>query len=384
MQLIYHKKDTEDSIFEEKILDVVKNDEIKIACPYISLNILKKWVMAKNWKFLTDINELLRSFQNKDERNEFLIFYTQNQSKIRHISSLHAKMIISNKNMFFGSANFTHSGLAKRTELSYYSEDLVLVEEVNSWFNTLWIQGEIKQSINEIKLLVTELNQKEHIKTEPIVNKIYSDFKQSKKTLRLSYNKTRLSEKNMDDETKLIETFKKFDKQWLVKFLDKANELIEFLELKPDDQTFTLNIPKNLNSLCFVIENNRYALFGKYYGSEHKSRAALMMPLDCENLIDEADKLKYSPEVGTPNIRHFKQKGRTPIKFKAEGNPKEKDWILFSDLNLSSQVFNLWKEACAKEFKHFKPVKNRNTQHNKYFYETVVNKDYREKILNRL
>ena len=158
MPLIYHTKES-NSVFEENIFKVLKNDNIKITCPYVNLDIFKSWVGSKNnWKFITDLDELLSGLGNNMARIKFLDFYKNNIANIRHIPNLHAKCVISSKNILFGSANFTETGLTKRTEISYYAENKDEVEELNNWFDDNWNQAGSGSYIDEVEVKINKLN----------------------------------------------------------------------------------------------------------------------------------------------------------------------------------------------------------------------------------
>lgn len=366
MPFIYHSEDKY-SIFEESILNVLKYDNIKIACPYVSLDLIKTWIEGKkDWKFLTDFHELVGNIKNNSQRIEFLEFFKNNQNNFRHIEMLHAKVIMSSKSVLFGSANFTDTGLTKRTELSYFTDNLEMLNEINSWFDDLWQQANICPKVDEISALVSIRNQKDETKIKPIEYvKISSQFKPP---LKLLY-----SGKNIHDdiqtlpqnsELKLKLTLQKFDSTFINKFLDRSKELFEYLGINPDDQRFRTSTPKNIRSLLTItIGKNRYALVAR-----HNSTVSLMMPLDFRNKISNNDNKKILFDEETFNSNK-------------KGNPAEAKLVVFKDLDLSDEVFRLWKITCKEEIERNYKVTGRENDHNLYFYKSIIDTLYRQDIL---
>ena len=147
-KLIYHDEHEieYESPFERAINSVVEEQEVQIICPYIGLKIFKRIVEKTNyWQLITDIEEWMLSYPSK-ERENILLFIESNREKIRHCNSIHAKTIISSGKALLGSANFTESGLFKRRELSILIEDVLAVEELKNWFQSIWHQSELPSS----------------------------------------------------------------------------------------------------------------------------------------------------------------------------------------------------------------------------------------------
>ncbi len=139
-KLLYHRFDSSASVspFDEAIVSAVRDDDICIACPYIGLSYLRRIArLSRRWRLVTDIAEWLAS-QNLAQRAEIASFVTSHQQSIRHITMLHAKVIIGSRSAVFGSANFTDTGITRRIELGVQLDSQETVNELQKWFDDLW------------------------------------------------------------------------------------------------------------------------------------------------------------------------------------------------------------------------------------------------------
>jgi phosphatidylserine/phosphatidylglycerophosphate/cardiolipin synthase-like enzyme len=141
-QLIYHDPSIAPgsaSAFDRAIMEVVAGQSVLIACPYLNQTILQRILerSGKEWRLLTDIEELFRSL-TVSSRNQFEAFISENRKNVRHVSRLHAKVIIAGGSAVVGSANFTLSGITQQTEMAVVLTSGETVEELRKWFNVLW------------------------------------------------------------------------------------------------------------------------------------------------------------------------------------------------------------------------------------------------------
>ncbi len=149
IKLIYHdlNNQVEISQFDNEIVNLVKDKDIKVACPYINLEYFKRILnICKDWKLITDLSELFSSLKNSESKNEMSDFILNNIKKIHNCPSLHAKVIITDEKIFTGSSNLTIQGITKNIELSILIDDCENNKELNSWFNNLWDKTELKES----------------------------------------------------------------------------------------------------------------------------------------------------------------------------------------------------------------------------------------------
>ncbi len=140
-RLIYHPFGTTTqnvSPLDEAIMGVVDSSSIKIACPYLGRIPIQRIINhSYEWQLITDVEELLRS-QVGSDRDWFVGFLVSNITYIRHCPRLHAKTILTNQHALVGSANFTISGLTRRTEMMVSLSDPNVVEELRAWYYDLW------------------------------------------------------------------------------------------------------------------------------------------------------------------------------------------------------------------------------------------------------
>jgi len=139
LEFIYHNDNKEPSIFKDKILNLVRDNEIKVVCPYIDLEILEDIIKTskKSWKLITDIKKWFFS-RKKQEHQKILNFIKSNIKNIKDIKGVHAKAIILENKVFLGSSNLTNSGLNRNIELSIIIENNEKIRELDEWFNNLW------------------------------------------------------------------------------------------------------------------------------------------------------------------------------------------------------------------------------------------------------
>lgn len=165
--LIYHHLDSKatDNIspFDKAIVSMVSGQDIKIACPYLSVDYLQRlFSLCKTWQILADVEAWIASHRHKRKRDELIAFISENSSQIRHLKKLHAKVISAGECTLVGSANFTVAGIQKRTEMSVLFENEPQVSEINSWYDFLWNQAtplkieEIYEYARSIKNLETD------------------------------------------------------------------------------------------------------------------------------------------------------------------------------------------------------------------------------------
>jgi len=137
-ELIYHPPSSapgDVSPFDEAVISVVKDNNVKIACPYLNLTYVQRIIrLSQSWQILTDAEEWLAS-HNKNAREQIQKFIKDNSERIHHCRDLHAKVIVAGEKALVGSANFTHKGITQRTEMSVLFEDEPQVEELDLWFN---------------------------------------------------------------------------------------------------------------------------------------------------------------------------------------------------------------------------------------------------------
>lgn len=158
-RLLYHAPDTPDqeSPFDRAIVQVIRDQDVKIVSPYISLEYLQRLIhMSRSWRLVSDVLEWL-SATPKRERNLVYDFLAQHDGLIHHYPAIHAKTVLSGSGAYTGSANLTHSGVLRRTEFGVLLTDQVQVQEIHDWFDAIWLQTS-PPSLDSVLELIAELN----------------------------------------------------------------------------------------------------------------------------------------------------------------------------------------------------------------------------------
>lgn len=165
-KLIYHTGNEckgDISPFDTAIIELVENQKIKIACPYISIMYLEKMIgLASDWLLISDIDEWLNS-NNNTNREKIKDLIIDNKTKIHHCPNLHAKTIITSNSVLLGSANFTENGLTKKNEVSVILSESSEINEMTNWFNTWWNETD-EADLEELKTIINELSSQEQVK----------------------------------------------------------------------------------------------------------------------------------------------------------------------------------------------------------------------------
>ena len=172
MKIIYHSPNQKGrSLFDINISDLIKKEKIKIACPYISINYFEDVIirLSSDFKLLTDINALIKSKNTKKEIEDSCKLLMKYKEKIKHCDSIHAKCIISSKNVFLGSANFTDSAINKKNELSIIIDTLSEIKQINNWFDLWWHESKTLTDLDYENILSYSKNKIEPPKTSNII-----------------------------------------------------------------------------------------------------------------------------------------------------------------------------------------------------------------------
>lgn len=137
--LLYHSGDAgEVSPFDKAIVRIARGASLRIAAPFIGLRYLERVIgMATDWRLLSDVEAWLRSTPGR-LRWESWQFIRENLDRIHHVRALHAKVVVSAKGGYVGSANLTPAGILGKTELGVFIESEGHCRELEEWFDQLW------------------------------------------------------------------------------------------------------------------------------------------------------------------------------------------------------------------------------------------------------
>lgn len=141
-KLIYHRPGStaNTSPFDDAILRVAEQGDVKIVSPYIGISYLQRIIdISGDWMLISDIEAWLSSLSFR-ARPRAWGFIRENLDRIHHCPAIHAKTVIGQSLAMLGSANLTNTGILGRTEMGVLLEDPIQVDELHEWFDSLWDQ----------------------------------------------------------------------------------------------------------------------------------------------------------------------------------------------------------------------------------------------------
>lgn len=142
-KILYHsleRSSADVSPFDEAILLVAAQANLRIVSPYIGISYLERIIeRAETWLLVSDIEAWLSSLSVR-ARPRAWSFIRTNLDRIHHCQGIHAKAVIGVASAMLGSANLTDAGILSRTELGIFLDDSEQVSELQRWFDGLWLQ----------------------------------------------------------------------------------------------------------------------------------------------------------------------------------------------------------------------------------------------------
>jgi hypothetical protein len=367
IKLIYHDEGSSmggESPFDKAIVDIVKNKNVCIVCPYIGIDYFDRIIqLATTWHLVTDVEAWMLS-NNSKARQGIKNFIMNKFSNIHHYKDIHAKVIVADNMAFIGSSNFTVKGITGRVEMSVLIEEKEQIDELQKWFWDLWDKSapvypqELERYVSSIQSLPsTDLNKSEKSLTSkaPVINanlvNLGSTDIQIAKILR----------NNQESHKRLMECIKlTLDRNWINNYFDLAKELIEFAGLTSDDPRLVMSITKS-GKIPITI-NQRYVLMPYYNGN-----VGLIMPLEYDSQNYDIDGVVFEDEdyFFTNKIR-------------------EARWLEFERKNkieFSERIRNYWKQAVLAELERGKKSGFKKF-HESVVYGAVMNLSYRNKLFD--
>jgi hypothetical protein len=370
IKLIYHNLESASggvSPFDEVISRITKGEDVRLACPYLSVSYIRHLVSrCESWRIVTDVEEWIAS-RSKDSRQEIQKFIIENRESIHHYKDLHAKVIVAGKSVLVGSANFTEKGITGRVEMSVlFEEEENQSEELRQWFDNLWSQT-ASVDITEMVAFADSL---------PDVRVERSRFTITSKAPRVKSKmvaeaKGRVIRGNENGHRRLVERIRLApNREWINEYFDLVKELLSFTGLAADDPKLVLSIP-SYNKLPVTI-NNRYVLSAAFYRQKPATTG----------FIFGAQSVKI-PELQSKTVsggRFDPLPGEefddTPYFFRFIGSPNS----IFADA-ATNELKDEWIEAVLSEMGRCKSSSYRKF-HESVLYESAVNLDYRKAVLD--
>lgn len=142
IRLVYHDPNAGTgavSPFDTSLVSVLSGGIADIACPYLGLSFLTARLReVHRWRLLTDVEAWMGIIPARHAREALVRWCRDHAGRVRHLSGLHAKVVIGRDLALIGSANLTDSGICRRTEMGALLEDAEQLSELRLWFETCW------------------------------------------------------------------------------------------------------------------------------------------------------------------------------------------------------------------------------------------------------
>jgi hypothetical protein len=367
IKLIFHDKESlmrGTSPFDEAIIELVKNKNICIICPYIGIDYFNRIIkLAKSWHLVTDVEAWMRS-QNLNARQDIKNFIKEHLANIHHYKYIHAKVIVTDNIAFIGSANLTEKGITGRVEMSVLIEEKEQIDEVQKWFWDLWNEtksvnsSDLEKYVSSIMSLPSpDLYKPEYSlpSNTPAINARLADIGSA------NIQVEKIIKNNQESHNRLIKGIKlKFNRNWINDYFDLVKESIEFTRIASDDPRLVMSITKSEE--IPIILNQRYVLRPYKNGN-----VGLIMPLEYDSQNYDTDRVIFEDKI------HFKRK-----------KILEARWLVFERKNkieFSEKIRTYWKKAVLVELERSKNSGFKRF-HEPVVYEAVMNLAYRNNLLD--
>ncbi len=368
-RLVYHTPISANgglSPFDEAIRSIVLNGDVGIVCPYLGLNYLKRiCLLSRSWRILTDVEEWLASF-SYESRQQIYSFISQHSESIRHCKDLHAKVILAGDKALLGSANFTEKGITGRTEVSVIFEAEPQVEELQKWFESLWLQSSAMQ-LSEIATYIDSLPSQGNAEGSSALIGLSSNAPKVRSRLTAAKEPRKAVNTQQYDSShgRLVQIIRQApNREWIDEYFDLLSELISFTGLEDGDPRFVSSLPQG--GVLPVTINRRYVLAAFRRG---KPLTGFIFGVNYEQLPEMISSTVHSWRFKPFSGEVFEQ---TPYFLRLEGSPKDV---------LTSEQKAAWRKAVLFEVDHGQ-VSPYQKYHASVVYQAAVDLEYRALVLD--
>ena len=366
MKLIYHhpKEKYSRSPFDIAIADIVKGQFIRIACPYIGLDYFKNSIVTQCSDFilLTDVNELISSCRNYSSIDELMTFIKKYQNRIKHLSGLHSKVIISATCAFFGSANFTKSGITERNELSAVIDNVNDIALLNNWFDLWW---EIA-SFLDIDNIQRNVENYKNDSTITKQKKVF--FIESKHLIKTTYEipkEENYQIENNQNEEFLINFLRHWgNREWLISYFDLARYIIRKYNIDSNDERLCISFRKEKYRIPITI-GQRYILAPHY---RRENSIGLIMPMDYDK-------------------GNAQREGSFLTTYFTKNKIDDAAWVHYDNgtdnFSFNKKTLKEWEYAIEQELNRSK-ISSFRKYNQSILYKFIVDEEFRKNILDEL
>lgn len=355
VELLYYDLDDNDGVspFNDILEELSNADSLVIACPYITLSILRDLIdSCDSWRLITDVQEWMR-IQSTDKQNNTVEFIEDNSESIHDCRDLHAKLVVGDATAFIGSANLTDAGLTRNAEIGVRLDDEHKTEELQQWFDQLWAQTELVD-IAELKTYADEIESTTDQPTVSLTN--------TGPSLNSSLPFSESSPIPVEDTHRedLVEAVKNApSKEWIESYFSWISKLIDFTGLNEDDERIATTVP-NPRKIAVNV-NQRYVLTA----FPHQAQIGLILPGDSIAVTELSEYISDFGQFSTPlDTDPYWFKFPTPL-----------------DMHLTDTIEEDWQRAVQTEMNLRERSPHRNS-HNPAVFRTAIDREYRKDVLD--
>lgn len=365
-ELVYHDPSDRTGVspFDEAIRRITKDEEALIACPYISLDYLKEVTkQTDDWFLLTDVEEWLSAYgtRNREAIQEFLI---EQREQVRHVTDLHAKVVVGGDRALLGSANFTKKGLTGRTEMSVLLSEESTINELTEWFETLWAIYDPP----EIDRLEAYIESTSEIPS-PAQNRsgvsLSSGESPGRATLSESaHDDADVSAEHEESHTELVRRASNAPSpEWIRSYFKLIGELLSETGLSVDDPQLVTSLPQA--GTIPVSINNRYVLVAF---RDKRSRVEFILSSD---IGESHTYLEQADYTGRFDPIYNEDEFDTPWFIGFDGIPNQMVDDEFRDVWMSAVDDEIQRAEASPYKRYHKPV----------VCNAARNREYREEVI---
>lgn len=374
VRLVYHTVASaagEVSPFATSLDSLVAEGDVRIACPYLTLDYLRHLLAtASGWQLLTDAEAWLKSASG-DTRQEIVAWLREHASQVKHCSHLHAKVVISASRALIGSANFTHSGLTRNHEMAV-ELDGEEVRELGAWFESLWAAATPPdgEELNRLSVALPAANSVCPIHLSSSVPPIRAALVTGTDEGAVAASIT---------EQQLAERFACApSREWIDGFLELAREMVEFAGLSADDPRLAMTFRQE--PFLPITINHRYVLTAWRPVPRSHETSELRAPgqANVELILPG----RCLADLPTMEGKFYDTSFAPWAKGETHANaPLFVSFMRGAPIRFDRSIRDAWREAVLSECEHGQRSAFRRF-HQPLLYRAVTDIDYRKRILD--
>ena len=355
------------SPFDNAIRGIAADEDVLIACPYITLEYLESILeRTASWRLLTDVEEWLGNYST-NEREVIREFVAHHHDRVHDVRNLHAKAVVGETGALVGSANLTWTGLQSRDELAVRFDEAERIEELREWFDGVWAEStsaNLDDIDEHIRSAGSVPNSTKHSRSTSIasdsrrINASITKLEESKPKA-----KKPLESEDGSSHERLVERVKDAPThEWIDRHFDLIAELLSVTELAENDQILVLSVPSSGG--IHVTINHRYVLTAMRTARNRTEFILSNETKDVDQYIQQATEhyqFENQDDVPGPHLVMFEDGLQ-----RVQDAEFKRGW----KLGLINEVENRWQRAPKRD------------SHEPAVYKAAVDREYRKSVLN--